>query len=136
MIRTRNKPKRSGLRKGEMCPLHRSFYCCGREKASISATVAGRQSLHGVRLVADQFHPRGYREICSPPELKRRKLKLLAKSQECFYCHKHFDDFRDIDLCHIEPKGMGGARHDDHMDNLALGHHSCNLENGSRRPAA
>jgi hypothetical protein len=31
---------------------------------------------------------------------------------------------------------MGGARHDDHADNLTLGHRSCNLENGSRRPAA
>jgi hypothetical protein len=29
---------------------------------------------------------------------------------------------------------MGGARHDDHFSNLTLGCHTCNLENGSKRP--
>jgi hypothetical protein len=56
----------------------------------------------------------------------------------CFYCNGDLRkaEYAEISLCHVEPKGMGGARHDDHMDNLVLGHHSCNLENGSKRPAA
>jgi hypothetical protein len=43
-------------------------------------------------------------------------------------------EYAEIDLCHVEPKGMGGARHDDHISNLVLGCRACNLANGSKRP--
>ncbi|MCU1301933.1 MAG: endonuclease [Candidatus Sulfotelmatobacter sp.] len=127
------------LRKGEMCPVHRSFYCCGRVEPKERKRPQPFPSQPGVRRIADKFHPRGYREICSPAECRRRKHQLMATGDlKCFYCKKDLraGEYADIDLCHIEPKGMGGARHDDHIDNLTLGCHSCNLENGSRRPAA
>jgi hypothetical protein len=127
------------LRKGEMCPLHKSFYCCGRVRPEEKKRNQPFPSRNGVRHVEDTFHPRGYREICSASELRRRKHALMSRGElKCFYCHGDLrkEEYADIDLCHIEPKGMGGARHDDHLDNLILGHRSCNLENGSRRPAA
>lgn len=128
------------LRKGEMCPLHHSFYCCGRVQPTERRPRGGSKPfpVHGVRKIDDRFHPRGYREHCSQAELRRRKHVLMAKSLDCFYCGRDLSqlEYSDIDLCHIEPKGMGGARHDDHLDNLTIGCHSCNLENGSKRPAA
>lgn len=124
----------------QWCPLHRSFFCCGREQKNRERQKKRQsrfQPTHGVRIVVDSFHPRGYREICSRAELKRRKHKMLASGiRACFYCEKDFEDYRQIVVAHKEPKGMGGARHDDHPDNLTLAHKSCNLENGSRRPEA
>jgi len=127
------------LRKGEMCPIHRSFWCCGRiqpfDKKKAKRCYVGP----GVRRITDEFHPRGYRELCSNAELRRRKHVLMSRGElTCFYCGKDLRDceYSEVELCHIEPKGMNGARHDSHMDNLALGHAACNRINGSRRPAA
>ena len=122
------------LRKGERCPIHNSFWCCGRQKGFRNKN-APRASSVDVRRVEDEFHPRGFREICSSRELRRRKLKLLHASQECFYCGEKFEDFRDVVLAHKTPKGMGGCTHDDSLDNLAVSHSRCNLVNGSRRVA-
>ncbi len=127
------------LRKGEMCPLHHSFFCCGRTFREQKKRSQPFPSRNGVRRIDDPHHPRGYREICSNAELRRRKHALMSAGVlECFYCHGDLrkSDYAEIDLSHIEPKGMGGARHDDHRDNLTLAHRKCNLENGSRRPAA
>lgn len=126
------------LRRGEMCHLHHSYFCCGRQQPFARKNFPVRKlQTPGVRIVEDVHHPRGYREICSLPEKRHRKMKLLASGlRECFYCHEELTDFRDIELAHLEPKGMGGARRDDHMDNLTLAHRSCNRENGSKRPAA
>lgn len=132
----------NSLRNGEMCPLHKSFWCCGRVRPAEKRKKGGSKPfpLTGTRKIEDQFHPRGYREICSPSELRRRKHALMANPDllVCFYCHGDLRkaEYGEIALCHVEPKGMGGARHDDHIGNLVLGHHSCNLENGSKRPAA
>jgi hypothetical protein len=125
------------LRKGEFCPLHKSYFCCGRAKPTKKQKAKGLTVQPGVRRIDDEFHPRGYRERCSVAELRRRKHKLMAAAElTCFYCGGDLrqSDYREIALCHKEPKGMGGARHDDHFDNLVLAHASCNLENGSRRP--
>jgi hypothetical protein len=126
------------LRKGELCLLHRSFYCCGRgrplKKEKKNRVYVGA----GVRRITDEFHPRGYRELCSNAELRRRKHALMARGElKCFYCGGDLRecDYADVELAHIEPKGMNGARHDSHMDNLALAHAACNQENGSRRVA-
>jgi hypothetical protein len=127
------------LRKGEMCPLHKSFYCCGRNQPTPKVSKKRVYSGAGVRRIEDEFHPRGYREICSASELRRRKHTLMASGDlTCFYCKEDMRncEYSEIELCHIEPKGLGGARHDSHMENLALGHRICNLENGSKRPAA
>jgi hypothetical protein len=125
------------LRKGEMCPLHKSFACCGRNQPTPKVSKKRVYSSAGVRRIEDEFHPRGYREICSNAELRRRKHELMAKGLlVCFYCNRDLREleYDEIDLCHVEPKGMGGARHDDHMSNLVLGCRACNLENGSKRP--
>lgn len=74
--------------------------------------------------------------MISEPERRRRKLKLCEKISDCFYCHEPLESFSDTDLSHIEPKGMNGARRDDHWDNLTLAHRRCNNLNGSKRPAA
>ena len=129
------------LRKGEMCPIHKSWYCCGRAKPiETRAKKERKYAGAGVRIIVDEHHARGYREICSASELRRRKHALMAEPKFliCFYCNRDLREleYEDIDLCHLESKGLGGARRDDHKTNLVLGCHSCNVENGSRRPAA
>lgn len=127
------------LRRNQMCPLHRSFFCCGRNTPFTRKNAAPklRHSTPDSTIIEDRFHPRGYREKCSPRELTRRKMRLMLSGVKlCFYCQQEFTDFREVELAHKEPKGMGGARHDDHMENLTLAHHACNHENGSRRPVA
>src|SRR5262249_32111368 len=121
-----------------------SYFCCGRKTPLERKPVNGTQrqakqrllNRNGVRVIEDQFHPRGFRELCSQAELNRRKHKLLSQGiRNCFYCGEEFIDYREIVVAHKEPKGMGGARHDDHISNLTLSHKLCNLENGSRRVA-
>ena len=123
--------------------MHKSFFCCGREVKVKPERKSHSQHFgrgEAVRIVKDEHHPRGFREICSKPELRRRKHKMMASGQydDCYYCHETLktSEYSDIELAHKEPKGMGGARHDDHPDNLALAHRVCNRENGSKRPAA
>jgi hypothetical protein len=126
------------LRKGEMCPLHKSFYCCGRSKPRERDTRKRTYLGAGIRRIEDEHHPKGYRELCSPSELRRRKHALMSRGGWfCLYCYKDLRtlEYGQIELCHIEPKGMGGARRDDSVSNLALACKICNRENGSRRVA-
>lgn len=117
------------LKPGERCPLHHNAFCaCHRMNGQPITKASGP-----VRRVEDPHHPRGYREICSPSELRRRKHRLLAEGRKCWLCKEKFETYGEIDLEHKEPKGMGGARRDDHMDNLDLAHHSCNMEKASKR---
>jgi len=129
---------KNSLRRGEFCPLHKSFFCCGRETPFTRKNASQRfKSSPAVEIIQDEHHPRGFREICSPAELRRRKHVLLSRGiKDCFYCEDPLTTYQDTELAHKEPKGMGGARHDDHWDNLALAHRLCNRENGSKRPAA
>lgn len=89
----------------------------------------------GVWRIDDPSHPRGYRELCSPAVLRKRKVRLVESriNPECWLCGEVFTDYNDIELEHKKPKGMNGARRDDHWDNLALAHSRCNSEKGSRR---
>lgn len=123
---------KSQLSYGEMCPLHKSLFCCGRK------VVRAKSERPGIKLILDAHHPRGFREKHSPSLLQKRKHTLMSTRPICFYCKKNFLDdktpYSEIELCHIEPKGNGGARHDDHPDNTTLGHKSCNRANGSKRP--
>ena len=132
------------LRKRELCPLHKSYWCeCHggrnsflvRKKKSVRSTPFRPQL--AVDRVEDPHHPRGFREICSLKEKRRRKNELIASGAGCLYCPEPFTNYREIELAHKEPKGMGGssgasAFHDDHMDNLGLAHRSCNHANGSK----
>ena len=61
------------LRANEVCPIHKSVSCCGRE--FVPKVTAIRT---GVRRIEDAYHPRGYRELRSPAEMK----KLLNRKIE------------------------------------------------------
>jgi len=127
------------LRKRELCPLHRSYFCCGRQSAGTMRhpwkVRQNKPRRLSVERIEDPHHPRGYREICSLAEQRKRKHELLSQPDpHCFYCKRPFVLYDEVDLAHILPKGMGGATRDDHRNNLALAHKSCNRLNGSKRP--
>jgi hypothetical protein len=118
------------LRQNQRCPIHKSKFCCGRETMPREA----RQIRPGVRRIEDPHHPRGYRELRSPAEM--RKLldrKIEEQNSECALCHVKFTDYGDIVPDHKNPKGMGGAFRDDHPDNIQAVHWWCNEEKGSMR---
>lgn len=121
------------LRKSELCPIHRSKFCCGREKKALAFTRNVTRK-GPVTRIDDPHHARGFRELCATAELTRRlKLKMREQKNICGICGKPIEDFREASLDHIEPKGMGGAFRDDHIDNLQAAHKSCNFEKGSKR---
>jgi len=68
------------LRRNQLCPIHRSRFCCGRE----AIPRERRQRQLGVRRIDDPQHPRGYREIRSNAEMRKlMDKKILAQSSEC-----------------------------------------------------
>ena len=118
------------LRRNQLCPIHRSVSCCGREAISKER----RQHQMGVRRIDDPQHPRGYRELRSNAEM--RKLldrKIVAQNGICGICKEKFTDCGDVVPDHISPRGMGGAWRDDHPDNIQAVHWWCNGEKGSSR---
>ena len=117
------------LCKKEHCPIHKSFFCCGGEQ------VAKRlKNFVGVRRIDDPHHPRGFREIRSPAEIKiLLTRKIVEQDMKCGICSEAFTDCNDIVPDHIRPKGMGSSRRDDHPDNIQAAHRRCNLEKGSSR---
>lgn len=138
---------KAALRKGERCPVHSSYFCCGRDHQAPTREYSrkpigkgGWKSKaeyvgNGVWRIPDEYHVRGYRERRNP-EAMRRLLKDKIKEQDnkCALCGEKFDDFRQIIPEHKDPKGMGGARRDDHPDNIQAAHHyPCNVEKGSQR---
>src|SRR5271165_6775620 len=61
------------LRRNEYCPIHRSLFCCGREQARKE-----RRFQLGVQRTEDPHHPRGYRELRSPAQMRKllnRKIR-------------------------------------------------------------
>src|SRR6185437_784709 len=139
------------LRTGERCPIHRRMDCCGRKtrvqqrwrpnpvardfaNERSKRTAERRRSFERVRRIEDAHHPRGYREICSAAELRRRLLlKLEAQNGFCAICNEEIEDVREAAADHIEPRGMGGGRRDDSLDNLQATHARCNFAKGSKR---
>jgi 5-methylcytosine-specific restriction endonuclease McrA len=59
--------------------------------------------------------------------------KIIEQNGRCAICKKLFTNYSDIVPDHVEPKGMGSARRDDHPDNIEAAHRKCNLEKGSKR---
>jgi len=117
------------LHRKQLCPIHRSRVCCGRAESS-KAT----RSTRGVERMDDPNHPRGYRELRSPAELRKVLTQKISEQKgNCGICHLPFTDCKDIVPDHIEPKGMGAAWRDDHPDNIQAAHRLCNLLKGSRR---
>lgn len=118
------------LRRNQLCPIHRSLVCCGRE--AIPKVRRVRQI--GVRRIDDPQHPRGYREIRSNAEMRKlMDRKIAAQNGTCALCNERFTDYCDIVPDHISPRGMGGACRDDHPDNIQAAHWWCNGEKGSSR---
>ena len=117
------------LRRNEYCPLHKSLFCCGRDQAR-----KGRRFQPGVQRIEDPHHPRGYRELRSPVEMRKLlNRKIVEQDGMCAICRTTFTDYNEIVPDHIEPKGMGGAWRDDSPDNVQAAHRRCNLQKGSRR---
>ena len=78
------------LRRNQLCPIHRSLACCGREP--IPKEKRSRQM--GICRSDDPKHPRGYREIRSKAEL--RKLidrKIAAQNGSCAHYNGQFPDY-------------------------------------------
>jgi 5-methylcytosine-specific restriction endonuclease McrA len=72
-------------------------------------------------------------EVCSPSELRRRKLILIKKQNGiCPLCNKPMHDVRETDLDHIVPR-PAGCKKDSSWGNIQAVHHLCNLEKGSKR---
>lgn len=59
--------------------------------------------------------------------------KIAEQGMKCGICRQPFTDCSEIVPDHIEPKGMGSGRKDDHPDNIQAAHRKCNLEKGSKR---
>lgn len=123
----------SKLPRSAVCPIHRSRYCCGRENQALEFKK-NPQRKGPVTRIPDEHHPRGYRELCTPAEMRRRlDIKLKQQKGLCGICGLPITDYREAVPDHIEPRGMGGARRDDHTDNIQATHRLCNLEKGSKR---
>ncbi len=117
------------LRRNEFCPIHKSVSCCGRELIPKPRLIR-----LGVQRVEDPNHPRGYRELRSPAEMRRLvNRKIVEQDRKCAICHEEFTEYSDIVPDHKDPKGMGGAWRDDHPDNIQATHWWCNGEKGSTR---
>ena len=117
------------LRSNEFCPIHKSLSCCGRENLPKPKLIR-----LGVQRVEDPPHPRGYRELRSPAEMRKlMNRKIVEQGGICPICHEEFTDYSDVVPDHKNPKGMGGAWRDDHPDNIQATHWWCNEEKGSTR---
>ena len=80
------------LRRNEFCPIHRSLFCCGREQAQRE-----RRLRLGVQRIDDPHHPRGYRELRSPAEMRKLlNRKVAEQSGKCAICHREFTEYSDI----------------------------------------
>jgi len=117
------------LRRNEYCPIHRSLSCCGREPVRKARILR-----LGVQRIDDPNHPRGYRELRSPAEMRKLlNRKIVEQNKICALCREAFTDYNDVVPDHRDPKGMGGAWRDDHPDNIQAAHWWCNSEKGSTR---
>ena len=117
------------LRSNEVCPIHRSVSCCGRDRIAKPRLIR-----LGVQRVEDPHHPRGYRELRSPAEMRKLlNRKIREQAGICTICHEEFTEYNDVVPDHRNPKGMGGAWRDDHPDNIQAVHWWCNDEKGSTR---
>ena len=117
------------LRSNELCPIHRSISCCGRGVVPKPKLIR-----LGVQRIEDPHHPRGYRELRSPAEMRKlMNRKIAEQNGVCPICNEEFTDYADVVPDHRNPKGMGGAFRDDHPSNIQATHYWCNGEKGSTR---
>jgi hypothetical protein len=88
-----------------------------------------------VQRIEDPHHSRGYRELRSKAEMRKllNRKKLSNRAGNVQSVRSEFTSYDDIVPDHIDPRGMGGARRDDHPDNFQAVHFWCNGEKGSTR---
>lgn len=80
------------LRANEVCPIHRSLSCCGRDRIAKPRLIR-----LGVQRVDDPHHPRGYRELRSPAEMRKLlNRKIREQARICTICHEEFTDYNDV----------------------------------------
>ena len=80
------------LHPNEFCPIHRSTSCCGRELMPRSRLIS-----LGVQRIEDPHHPRGYRELRSPVEMRKLlNRKIVQQGGICAICHEEFTDHNDV----------------------------------------
>ena len=80
------------LRTNEFCPIHRSTPCCGREQLPRPRLIK-----LGIQRVEDPHHPRGYRELRSPAEMRKLlNRKIRRQGGICAICREEFTDYNDI----------------------------------------
>ncbi len=94
------------LRRNEFCPIHRSRYCYGRKTICYErrATIIKI----GVQRIEDPHHPRGYRELRSPAEMRKLlKRKVTEQNGVCAICRCEFTDYGDVVPDHIESERNG-----------------------------
>ena len=85
------------LRRNEYCPIHRSLFCCGREHGPKE-----RRFQLGVQRIEDPHHPRGYRELRSPAEMRKLlNRKIADQGGKCSICHESFTEYGEIVPDHI-----------------------------------
>src|SRR5215467_11881408 len=79
------------IRRNQLCPIHKSRTCCGREPIRKEKVVQV-----GVRRIEDPHHPRGYRELRSPAEMRKLlNRKIVGQDRICAICHFEFTDHND-----------------------------------------
>ena len=87
-----------------LCPIHRSLSCCGREPLPKPKLIR-----LGVQRIEDLHHPRGYRELRSPAEMRKlMNRKMVEQKNLRPICDEEFTSYGGIVPDHKEPKGMGG----------------------------
>lgn len=80
------------LRANEFCPIHKSISCCGREFIPKRRTIRP-----GVQRIEDPHHPRGYRELRSPAEMKKLlNRKIVEQNGICGLREESLTDYNDV----------------------------------------
>ena len=86
---------------------------------------------HGFRTMPDK------REVCDKSSAGRREYKQRREDAWdrdkgiCILCER-FVPLEQATVEHIRTKGLGGGKHDDRLDNLAVSHWYGNNARGSR----
>ena len=120
------------LKHNERCPIpvHKgSKTCCGRGRFT---EIKKKREVTEKRLGDGVFQLPDGRIRRNKRALRRVKDQFLRAGVLCAGCGESFTDYSDVDLAHIESKGMNGHKADDAIGNLTLMHHAENLEQGSR----
>jgi hypothetical protein len=62
----------------------------------------------GVQRVDDPHHPRGYRELRSPGEMRKLlNRRIVEQDRKCAICQEGFADYNDIVPDHRDPQRNG-----------------------------